>query len=61
MKATDWIKAINDAKSDKEIIKIWTDCLSRCGPEEYDDITLKVHKACAMQVVKASIRLEENK
>jgi len=50
MTAAQWIKAINEAQGE-EVMRLWNQCLSRSGPNEYDEITLAVHKACVDKVL----------
>ena len=60
-KAAVWIKAINEAKTDKEVLKLWDDMLEiECGeltPSGHEVFlpVLEIHEAIKMRVVKAAL------
>jgi len=61
--AEDWIKAINEATTDQEVIKLWHAVCTERGIDP-DNVTLKVHRATARRVLAAInryLKTEEDK
>lgn len=53
MTATEWINAINEAKTDQDVVKLWNEMINRLPDNTADDITLEVHKTCVDRVLNA--------
>ena len=69
MNASEWIKKINEAQTDEEIMNLWAELtnetprtLSGAWDPENDNVTREVHKAVGMKVALAVSRTyrEEN-
>ncbi len=52
MTANEWIKAINEAETNEEVVKLWQKMWNRI-PNGADEVTLEVHKACVDTVLNA--------
>ena len=63
MNASEWIKKINEAQTDEEIMNLWTPrTLSGAWDHARDNVTREVHKAVGMKIALAAGRAhrEEN-